>query len=118
MIPAPLNPPWHPPLDTLPPTLQLLPDIVRRVGPDYSLLLDGGISRGTDILKAMALGAHAVLIGRVWAYALVTAGAIGVAHVIRLLHDELEAAMAFTGCRTLQEAGQLLLYPQTDRRYS
>jgi 4-hydroxymandelate oxidase len=67
------------------------------------LLLDGGIRRGTDILKAIALGASAVLIGRPFIYGLATAGALGVAHVLRLLRDELEVAMALTGCRTLED---------------
>jgi 4-hydroxymandelate oxidase len=66
-------------------------------------LLDGGIRRGTDILKAIALGASAVLIGRPFIYGLATAGALGVAHVLRLLRDELEVAMALTGCRTLAD---------------
>jgi len=67
------------------------------------VLVDGGIRRGTDVLKALALGARAVLIGRPCMHALATAGALGVAHGIRLLRDELEAAMALTGCATLSD---------------
>ncbi len=67
------------------------------------LLVDGGIRRGTDVLKALALGASAVLIGRPYVFGLANAGAMGVAHVLRLLRDELEIAMALCGCRTLQD---------------
>jgi 4-hydroxymandelate oxidase len=89
-------------LDTLPPTAEVLPEIVEAVGGSLPVLVDGGIRRGTDVLKAMALGAAAVLIGRPYIYGLANAGALGVAHVIRLLRDELEIAMALSGCRTLQ----------------
>ena len=73
------------------------------------VLVDGGIRRGTDVLKALALGASAVLVGRPLAWGLATAGAAGVAHVLRLLRDELEAAMALTGCRTLADISADLL---------
>jgi len=73
------------------------------------VLVDGGIRRGTDVLKAMALGASAVLVGRPAVWGLANAGAAGVAHVLRLLRDELEVAMALTGCSTLAEATYALL---------
>lgn len=88
-------------LDTLPPTAEVLPEIVEALGGSLPVLVDGGIRRGTDVLKAMALGAAAVLIGRPYIYGLANAGALGVAHVIRLLRDELEIAMALSGCPTL-----------------
>ncbi|MEX8495111.1 alpha-hydroxy acid oxidase [Sphaerotilus sp.] len=88
-------------LDTLPATATLLPRIADAVGGDLPLLVDGGIRRGTDVLKALALGARAVLIGRPVVHALAVGGARGVAHVLRLLRDELEIAMALTGCTTL-----------------
>jgi 4-hydroxymandelate oxidase len=90
-------------LDTAVPTAWALPRIVQAVGPQLPVLVDGGIRRGTDVLKAIALGANAVLIGRPYVHALATAGALGVAHVIRLLRDELEIAMALTGCATLAD---------------
>jgi 4-hydroxymandelate oxidase len=62
------------------------------------VLADGGIRRGTDVLKALALGAHAVLLGRPVLHGLTNAGAQGVAHVLRVLRDELEIAMALCGC--------------------
>lgn len=88
-------------LDTVPPTAELLPAVADAVGAGLPLLVDGGIRRGTDVLKALALGARAVLIGRPYAWALAHRGAHGVAHVLRLLRDELEIAMALMGVRTL-----------------
>jgi len=97
-------------LDTAPATAAVLPRIVQALGGLTPVLVDGGIRRGTDILKAMALGASAVLVGRPYIYGLANAGALGVAHVLRLLRDELEIAMALCGCRTLAEAGPGLLF--------
>lgn len=94
-------------LDTAPPTAQILErvvDVVRHsTVPHTPVLVDGGIRRGTDVLKALALGADAVLVGRPLLWGLANAGAAGAAHVLRLLRDELEAAMALTGCRTLAD---------------
>lgn len=98
-------------LDTLPASAELLPVLRDGLGPDVPLLVDGGIRRGTDVLKAMALGANAVLLGRPYVHALAAAGALGVAQALRLLRDELEIAMALTGCKTLAEAGRGLLWP-------
>ncbi|HCY15238.1 MAG: alpha-hydroxy-acid oxidizing enzyme [Curvibacter sp. GWA2_64_110] len=98
-------------LDTAPASAQVLPRISAAVQGDLPVLVDGGIRRGTDVLKAMALGASAVLLGRPYVYGLANAGAVGVAHVLRLLRDELEIAMALCGCRQLDQARQGLLYP-------
>jgi 4-hydroxymandelate oxidase len=84
-------------LDTLPPTLEVLPEIVAKVAGRVPVLVDGGIRRGTDILKALGLGAAAVLIGRPTIYGLAVGGADGVAHVINILRRELALAMALTG---------------------
>ena len=84
-------------LDTQPATIQVLPSIAKAVNGHCSILLDGGISRGTDIVKAKALGADAILIGRPLMYALATAGAMGVAHSLRILKDELQLSMALCG---------------------
>ncbi len=88
-------------LDTLPASIDALPSIARAVEGRVPLLLDGGIRRGTDIFKAVALGASAVLIGRPYIHALAAAGALGVAHVVRTLREELEICMALSGCATL-----------------
>ncbi len=98
-------------LDTAPASAQVLPRISAAVQGDLPVLVDGGIRRGTDVLKAMALGASAVLLGRPYVYGLANAGAVGVAHVLRLLRDELEIAMALCGCRQLDQARPGLLYP-------
>ena len=98
-------------LDTMPPTAALLPRIRASLGKEYPVLVDGGIRRGTDVLKAIALGADAVLVGRPCVFGLANAGAMGVSHVLRLLRDELEIAMALCGCRTLRDADDALLVP-------
>lgn len=100
-------------LDTTPATATMLPRIVeavRAVDCALPVLVDGGIRRGTDVLKAMALGASAVLVGRPAVWGLANAGAAGVAHVLRLLRDELEIAMALTGCATLTDATPALAH--------
>lgn len=90
-------------LDTVPATIDALPAIARAVNGRLPLLLDGGVRRGTDVFKALALGASAVLVGRPVLHGLAAAGAPGVAHVLHLLRAELEMAMALTGCRTLAD---------------
>lgn len=96
-------------LDTACPTALALPRIAQAVGDALPLLVDGGIRRGTDVLKAVALGARAVLLGQPQLWGLATAGAVGVAHVLRLLRDELAIAMTLCGCATLADAGPDLL---------
>jgi 4-hydroxymandelate oxidase len=97
-------------LDTVASTAAVLPRIVDALAGDLPVLVDGGIRRGTDVLKAIALGANAVLIGRPFVFGLANAGAVGVAHVLRLLRDELEIAMALCGCATLAQASRALLF--------
>lgn len=99
-------------LDTAVPTAWALPRIVEAVGDAMPVLVDGGIRRGTDVLKALALGARAVLVGRPIVCALACAGALGVAHALRLLRDELEAAMALCGCATLEQIDRAVLWSE------
>jgi 4-hydroxymandelate oxidase len=96
-------------LDTQPPTISVLPEIAEAVGGRLPLLLDSGIRRGSDVFKALALGASAVLIGRPYVYGLAAAGAVGVSHVIHILRAELELTMALTGCRTLKDISSSLV---------
>lgn len=96
-------------LDTAIATIDALPEIAARVGGRIPILIDGGVRRGTDVLKALALGAEAVLVGRPIVYGLSVAGASGVAHVLKLLRDEFELAMALTGCRSLADIGPHLV---------
>ena len=90
-------------LDTLPTTIDALPEVADRVAERVPLLLDGGIRRGTDVVKALARGANAVLIGRPYAWGLAAGGADGVARVIAILREELEAAMALLGRASLAD---------------
>ncbi|MDB5656812.1 MAG: lldD [Tardiphaga sp.] len=90
-------------LDTQPATITVLPEIAEAVGGRVPLLLDGGIRRGSDVFKALALGADAALIGRPYMYGLAAAGMTGVAHVMQILRAELEMTMALTGCNTLAD---------------
>ncbi|HMN21247.1 MAG TPA: alpha-hydroxy acid oxidase [Ottowia sp.] len=96
-------------LDTTPATATALARVRAAVGAELPLLVDGGIRRGTDVLKAIALGASAVLVGRPVVHALAAGGALAVAQMLRLLRDELEMAMALAGCASLVEAGPQLL---------
>lgn len=97
-------------LDTAVASLDALPAIATAVAGRVPVLLDGGIRRGTDILKALALGANAVLVGRPIVFGLAVNGAFGVSHVLRLLRDEFEVAMALTGCKSVSEIGPHLLH--------
>lgn len=101
-------------LDSVPATLDVLPGIARAVAGRVPVLLDGGIRRGTDVLKALALGASAVLVGRPYLYGLAVAGPAGVAHVLHLLRSEFEIAMVLTGCATLADIGPAVLWNRED----
>lgn len=98
-------------LDGAPASLTALPAIRARVGDAFPLLFDGGVRSGTDIFKAIARGADGVLVGRLQACALSVAGALGVAHMIKLLREELELCMALAGCATLADIRQSELQP-------
>ena len=85
-------------LDTVPASIELLPAIVDAVEGKIPLLLDGGIRRGTDVVKALALGASAVAIGRPVLWGLALGGESGVSQVLELLRSELDRALALCGC--------------------
>jgi 4-hydroxymandelate oxidase len=82
-------------------TIEALPEVVQAVAGRAPVLLDGGVRRGTDVLKALALGAHAVLLGRPILWGLASAGQAGVRQVLSLLQAELDLALALVGCPTL-----------------
>ncbi|HVB73047.1 MAG TPA: alpha-hydroxy acid oxidase [Ktedonobacteraceae bacterium] len=96
-------------LDTAVPSIEALPEIVNAVAGRCEVYLDGGIRRGTDILKALALGARAVLIGRPVLWGLAANGADGVYGVLELLRQELERAMALSGRPTLASIDRSLV---------
>ncbi|MCW1923206.1 alpha-hydroxy-acid oxidizing protein [Luteolibacter arcticus] len=97
-------------LDTVPAAIEVLPKIAEAVAWQLPILLDSGIRRGTDILKALALGASAVMVGRPVLHGLAVAGATGVAHVLKILRTELEIAMALTGRATLSSIDRSVVY--------
>lgn len=97
-------------LDTVPSAMDVIRTVRATVGPGYPVLLDGGVQRGTDVFKAIAMGADAVLIGRPQVYALAVAGALGVAHMLRVLREELEVAMSLAGTATLADITPDMLF--------
>jgi isopentenyl diphosphate isomerase/L-lactate dehydrogenase-like FMN-dependent dehydrogenase len=90
-------------LDGVPATIDALPEVVDAVGGRCEVYLDGGVRRGTDVIKALALGARAVLIGRAFLWGLAAAGEEGVADVLRMFREELQLALALLGCASPAE---------------
>jgi isopentenyl diphosphate isomerase/L-lactate dehydrogenase-like FMN-dependent dehydrogenase len=111
-------------LDTTPATLDVLPSVVERVSGRAEVLLDGGVRRGADVVKAVALGARAVLLGRPQLYGLAAGGELGVCRVLELLRAELVQTMRFVGAPSVAridrelvstgaEAGEACARPRT-----
>lgn len=90
-------------LDGTQASIEALPEVVQAIGSQTTVLMDGGVRRGTDVLKAIALGAAAVLVGRPTAWGLAVDGEDGVFRVLEILREELDAAMALTGCCTISD---------------
>lgn len=90
-------------LDGVAPTLRVLPEVIEAVHGQIEVLLDGGIRRGSDVVKALCLGARAVLIGRAYAYGLAAAGAAGVARAIEILRADIIRTMKLLGCATVRD---------------
>ena len=90
-------------LDCVQSSLRALPEVVKAVKGQTEILLDGGIRRGTDILKALCLGARAVLCGRAYAYGLAAAGEPGVNRAIDILRTDLDRSMRLLGCASVSE---------------
>ncbi|MGA7273395.1 MAG: alpha-hydroxy acid oxidase [Candidatus Udaeobacter sp.] len=90
-------------LDSVAPTLQILPEVVASVGDRIEVLLDGGVRRGSDVVKALCLGARAVMIGRAYAYGLGAAGGAGVARAIEILRTDLIRTLKLLGCASIAE---------------
>jgi len=86
-------------------SIRALPSIAQAVGDRTTVLLDGGIRTGADIVRALCLGAKGVLIGRAWAWALAGRGQAGVAHVLQILEKEMRVAMALTGATRISDLG-------------
>jgi 4-hydroxymandelate oxidase len=97
--------------DTVPATIDALPAVVEKVAGRVPVLVDGGIRRGTDVLKALAFGANAVLIGRPYLYGLGAAGEAGVTKVLNILQHEFELAMALTGRTNIAGINRSVIWP-------
>ena len=96
-------------LDSAPATIDALPEVVDAVGGRAEVLVDGGIRRGTDVVKALARGARAVLVGRPILWGLAVDGQRGVARTLEILRSELDLAMGLCGCRRIEDITDALL---------
>ena len=96
-------------LDGVPSTTRALPAIADAVGDRLTVLADGGVRSGLDVLRMMALGAKGVLLGRAWVYALAARGEAGIAHVLQLFEAEMKVAMALTGCTSVGDLNRDML---------
>jgi isopentenyl diphosphate isomerase/L-lactate dehydrogenase-like FMN-dependent dehydrogenase len=92
-------------------TILALPDVVEAVAGRAEVYVDGGFRRGSEILKALALGARGVFIGRPYLWGLAAGGEAGVARVLDILRDELSLAMALAGCARLADVDRSLVRP-------
>jgi isopentenyl diphosphate isomerase/L-lactate dehydrogenase-like FMN-dependent dehydrogenase len=102
-------------LESLPASLEVLPEVVAAVGDRAEVLLDGGVRRGTHIAKALALGARACLIARPYLYGLAVAGQHGVERAVEMLTDELDRCLALLGRPTVQDLDRTVLRESTGR---
>ena len=99
-------------LDEVYPSIRALPEVVAAVGKQTEVLMDGGIRRGSDIVKALCLGARAVLVGRAYAYGLAAAGYQGVQKAIEILRDDVERTLRLLGCPSVAELNESYIqYP-------
>ncbi|MGH7025682.1 MAG: L-lactate dehydrogenase [Caulobacteraceae bacterium] len=96
-------------LDGVQSGIAALPAVAEAAGETMAVLMDGGVRSGLDVLRALALGAKACLIGRAWAFALGARGEAGVAHMLQIMKSELRVAMSLTGCVDVREAGRGLV---------
>jgi isopentenyl diphosphate isomerase/L-lactate dehydrogenase-like FMN-dependent dehydrogenase len=113
-------------LEAAPATMDVLPEIVAAVGDRVEILLDGGVRRGGDVLKALALGAKAVLIGRPYVWGLALGGEDGVSHMLETLRAELKRTMQLMGCASVHDldptwvtrVGSVLPSPVPERNHA
>jgi isopentenyl diphosphate isomerase/L-lactate dehydrogenase-like FMN-dependent dehydrogenase len=103
-------------VDSVMASFDVLPEIAAAVGDQATIIVDSGVRRGSDIVKAVALGAKAVLVGRATLYGTAVAGETGAAHSLALLRDELDRTLALTGCRSIAEVTPSLLAHPTRAR--
>jgi 4-hydroxymandelate oxidase len=98
-------------LDTAPATIDVLPYVVEAVAGAAEVYVDGGVRRGTDVIKAIARGAQAVLLGRPVLWGLAVDGERGVSRALEILRAEIDNSMALSGCPTIADIGPDLLQP-------
>jgi len=96
-------------LDTAMAPLEILPEVARAFRDKITIFVDSGFRRGSDVLKAIALGAHAVMIGRATLYGLAAGGEAGAGHALGILHSEMDRVLGQLGCRSLAELGPAML---------
>ena len=96
-------------MDYLQAPIEALPEIVRAVGDEVEVIVDGQMRRGTDVLKALALGGKGILLGRPILWAALVGGTAGMAHLLRLMTEELRRAMLYTGTKSLATVSRDIL---------
>ncbi len=102
-------------LDHSPSPISVLPDMVDAVGDRVEVILDGGIRRGTDVIKALSLGARAVMIGRAYLFGLGAGGEAGVDRALQLLTEEIKRNLMLVGCTSVQELDERYIRTQQER---
>jgi isopentenyl diphosphate isomerase/L-lactate dehydrogenase-like FMN-dependent dehydrogenase len=102
-------------LDGVPASLRMLPDVLNAVNGRIEVLMDSGIRRGSDIVKALCLGARAVLIGRAYGYGLAAGGHAGVARAIDILRTDMIRTMKLLGCPSVRELGREFIGPTRNK---
>jgi L-lactate dehydrogenase (cytochrome) len=107
-------------LDAVPSTARALPDVVDAVGDEVEVLADGGVRTGLDVVKMVAMGARAVLIGRPWAWAVAARGEAGVRHVLEVMKADIDTALGLTGQTSVADLDRSALYgvSESERRAS
>jgi (S)-mandelate dehydrogenase len=96
-------------LDSCVAPIEVLPDIAKAVGDRLAVIVDSGFRRGTDVIKAIALGAHAVMLGRATLYGLAAGGEAGARRAISILTSEIDRTLGQLGCRSIAEVGAQVL---------
>src|SRR5436309_3105542 len=97
-------------LDSVPSTVRALPDVVDAVGDQVEVLVDGGVRNGLDVVKMVALGARAVLVGRAWAWAVAARGEAGVRHMLEVMKADIDTALGLTGQTSIADIDPSALY--------
>ena len=105
-------------LDSSPATIDALPAIVDAVGKRLTVLFDSGVRRGSDIVKALALGAHGVLIGRATLYGTAAGGEMGAAHAIEILREETDRMMGLLGVNKIAKIDRSCIFPPASEHMS